>query len=189
MKASQIKLAALKQFVDHGYTATSLANIADEVGLKKQSIYSHFTSKDELFLTIHDEAVNQEIAWLNEFFEKSDQTNLEELLYNFLLEIKDRFLNDYHLGLLLRMAFYPPAHLYDKTMTSFQIYLNHLEELLLKEISASTIPLAVRHEHVVISYLNLLDGLIVELIYQGIEKFYTRLEVSWKVYWRGITAK
>jgi len=188
MKASQIKLAALKQFVDHGYTATSLANIADQVGLKKQSIYSHFRSKDDLFLSIHEEAVNQEISWLNRFFEKSNHTHLEELLYNFLLAIKERFLNDYQLSLLLRMAFYPPAHLYERTMTSFQNYLNQLEELLLKEVSSSSVELSVKHEHVVISYLNLLDGLIVELIYQGIEKFDARLEISWKVYWRGITA-
>jgi len=188
MTANQIKFVALKQFVDRGFTDTSLAIIGEEVGIKKQSIYSHFKSKDELFLTVYDEAIRHEIGWMSEFFEKRAHLPLNEILYDFLKQIKERYLNDYHLSLLLRMAFYPPTHLHDQVMGAFEKYLSALEEKLLRQFSSSTVNLSVTHEQGMIAYLNLLDGLIVELIYQGVEKFYTRLDISWQVYWRGITS-
>jgi AcrR family transcriptional regulator len=187
MTANQIKVVALKKFVDQGYIGTSLADIGDEVGIKKQSIYSHFKNKDELFLTVYEESIEHEINWMNEFFEKRNDMSLHDLLYEFLKQIKERYLNDYYLGLLLRMAFYPPTHLHDRVMGSFSNYLGALEQILLREFSASTVKLSVTSEQGMISYMNLLDGLIVELIYQGVEKFYTRLDISWQIYWRGIT--
>jgi len=41
--------AAIKNFLTFGYEKTSLASIAEEVGIKKPSIYHHFKNKEELF--------------------------------------------------------------------------------------------------------------------------------------------
>lgn len=49
MKSNEIKEAALKFFTIHGYEGASLSLIAEEVGMKKQSIYAHFKGKDDLF--------------------------------------------------------------------------------------------------------------------------------------------
>jgi len=38
-----------------------------------------------------------------------------------------------------------------------------------------------------ISFLNFLDGMLVELIYSSIEKFDLRLDVSWKIFLQGIS--
>lgn len=40
--------AALEMFARKGFDAVSMREIADAVGIKKASLYSHFTSKDEL---------------------------------------------------------------------------------------------------------------------------------------------
>ncbi|RNB89790.1 TetR/AcrR family transcriptional regulator [Brevibacillus fluminis] len=188
MTANQIKFVALKQFVDHGFAGTSLANIGDEVGIKKQSIYSHFKSKDDLFLIVFEEAIRHEIEWMNEYFEKNMDSSLHDILYRFLEQIKERYFNDYHLSFLLRMAFYPPVHLHERVMGAFETYLQALEHVLQQQFSSTATPLAVTEKEGAISYMNLLDGLIVELIYQGVDKFFTRLDVSWKVYWRGISS-
>lgn len=37
------------------------------------------------------------------------------------------------------------------------------------------------------AYLCLLDGLMVELLYAGLNRFETRLNASWKVFWRGLS--
>lgn len=42
MRKEEIKQAALTLFANNGFEGTSLADIAGVVGLKKQSIYSHF---------------------------------------------------------------------------------------------------------------------------------------------------
>lgn len=47
-----IEDAALKLFMEQGYHATSMRQIADRVGLALGGIYNHFKSKDEIFEAI-----------------------------------------------------------------------------------------------------------------------------------------
>ncbi|MGL6103912.1 MAG: TetR/AcrR family transcriptional regulator, partial [Exiguobacterium acetylicum] len=55
MTSQSIMQVALKQFAEKGFEATTLSTIGTECGMKKQSIYSHFVSKDALFLQIYEE--------------------------------------------------------------------------------------------------------------------------------------
>ena len=47
-----IEAAAIKLFLEQGYHATSMRQIADEADLALGGIYNHFSSKDELFEAI-----------------------------------------------------------------------------------------------------------------------------------------
>lgn len=47
-----IEDAALELFIEQGYHATSMRQIADRVGLALGGIYNHFKSKDEIFEAI-----------------------------------------------------------------------------------------------------------------------------------------
>ena len=51
LKRNQILDAATLQFTQHGYAATSMEHIAKLAGVSKQTVYSHFGNKDELFIT------------------------------------------------------------------------------------------------------------------------------------------
>ena len=48
-KRKQILVAATLLFTEQGYSSTSMALIAKNAGVSKQTVYSHFGSKDELF--------------------------------------------------------------------------------------------------------------------------------------------
>lgn len=50
---------SLKLFSIHGYEATSVGQIADAVGIRKSSLYSHFKSKQEILDTLIQEIVEQ----------------------------------------------------------------------------------------------------------------------------------
>jgi len=47
-----LMLAALDEFSRNGYHATSLEDIANEAGFSKGAVYSNFTGKPDLFLTL-----------------------------------------------------------------------------------------------------------------------------------------
>ena len=69
----EILLAALDLFSVKGYEGTSISEIAQKVGIKKATMYSHFTSKqeilDELVKTVFEE-YNKHTIFKNTNFEE-----------------------------------------------------------------------------------------------------------------------
>ena len=55
----QILAASLDLFSVNGFEATSIAQIADAVGLRKASLYSHFASKQDILDTLVDELTKE----------------------------------------------------------------------------------------------------------------------------------
>lgn len=69
----EILNAALDLFSVHGYEATSTAQIANAVGIRKASLYSHFSSKQEIL----DELIKVTLDGYNKHsvFAKADWSN------------------------------------------------------------------------------------------------------------------
>lgn len=63
--------AALELFTGRGYDQTSLDQVAGAAGFTKGAVYSNFTSKDELFLTLMDQQVGRRIASVREALQRS----------------------------------------------------------------------------------------------------------------------
>jgi AcrR family transcriptional regulator len=53
--ANDIKTSAIKLFSQYGYKQTTISKIAEEVSIKAPTIYSHYKSKEDLFLQIFEE--------------------------------------------------------------------------------------------------------------------------------------
>ncbi|ETT76589.1 TetR family transcriptional regulator [Paenibacillus sp. FSL R7-277] len=66
VKRSMILDQALELFVQKGYAATSMEDIVKHTGVSKGSIYYHFSSKDDLFVSMV-EKINRE--WVEEWSE------------------------------------------------------------------------------------------------------------------------
>ncbi len=58
-KQTEIALAAVRLFEQKGYRATSVQDIADEVGLQKGSLYHYIHSKEDLLLQIAHQAISE----------------------------------------------------------------------------------------------------------------------------------
>jgi AcrR family transcriptional regulator len=62
--------AAAARFVEQGYAATTLRQIAGDIGIQAGSIYHHFSSKEELFAAVLDEG----IVVMQKAFDQADGT-------------------------------------------------------------------------------------------------------------------
>ncbi|GAB3159063.1 TetR/AcrR family transcriptional regulator [Myceligenerans halotolerans] len=49
---------AVETFIERGYDATSIATLADRLGLSKSAIYHHFSSKEQILAAALDEALD-----------------------------------------------------------------------------------------------------------------------------------
>ncbi|BCY08825.1 TetR/AcrR family transcriptional regulator [Actinoplanes sp. L3-i22] len=61
--------AALRLFTEQGYEATSLRQIADELGINKASLYYYFDNKEAILQSLFDERgseAEQLLSWLRE---------------------------------------------------------------------------------------------------------------------------
>ncbi|WHY77023.1 TetR/AcrR family transcriptional regulator [Neobacillus sp. WH10] len=191
MTSNRIKEVALNHFTKNGYEGTSMAQIADEVGIKKQSIYTHFKGKDELFLQVCSDVFDDELRFVIDFIENNTTRPIEDFLFGFLSDYKDRYEKNDNTKFWLRISFFPPTHLYEQVMKSVYEYLDQLEELLFpimeKAMKDGKISSTTDAKRAVAAFLGVLDGILVEMLYGGPERSLKRLDASWYVYWRGLS--
>ncbi|WP_422121639.1 TetR/AcrR family transcriptional regulator [Peribacillus frigoritolerans] len=193
LKSNEIKEAALKYFTIHGYEGASLSQIAEEVGMKKQSIYAHFKGKDDLFLQVLRDAKETELSSKLQYFSKVDSKNPEKDLYGFLQLVIDLFQKNEHIKFWLRMSFFPPAHL-EKEIGQEVIDIEEKVQAILecKFHDWINAKLIVEDEAITPTYafLGVVDSILLELVYGNDEKrLNDKLSASWKVFWRGISQK
>ena len=65
-RRSHILLGAAELFVKHGYSGTSIRDIAHRAGLLPGSVYHYFPAKEDLFIAVHREGFRQLIARVEE---------------------------------------------------------------------------------------------------------------------------
>lgn len=76
-KRRKIREAAVKLFLDKGFDGASMDEIAEQAGVSKQTVYSHFNNKEELFSAcICEKCVSYELS--SEFVDLT--TPVDEML-------------------------------------------------------------------------------------------------------------
>ncbi|MDR0271282.1 TetR/AcrR family transcriptional regulator [Paenibacillus sp.] len=191
MKINAIKDAALKYFTLHGYEGASLSQIAEEVGMKKQSIYAHFKGKDDLFLQVLRDAKEAELASKIEYFRKSDSTDPEKDLYGFLQLSIDLFQQNEHLKFWLRMSFFPPAHLekaIEKEVIEIESEIQAILERKFKDWIDAKAIYGDTPRVPTLAFLGVVDTILISLVYDNDEKhLQDKLEACWTIFWRGVS--
>lgn len=170
--AERIVQLALQHFADRGYDAASLSDIAGSAGIKKASLYAHFTGKDELYTAVLNLALQSERDYVNAQFstEKAGQAPGERYVDN----LQSRYAESGALRFLLRAAFYPPAPIEQNVKSGFEHYLAVIRERFQASFGLTYPAIASQYADLLAeAYLALIDSLHVELIY-GNEAAYSR---------------
>lgn len=123
--------AALEVFVKKGYAESRMDDIVQLSGLSKGAIYHHYSSKDELFLSLVDH-------WEMNFFPNfrgrlEDGASASDLLRGFAEEIIKEFTKRRHI-FLAELEFWSLANKNEKVRERIKILYQHLLDLFKKVI-------------------------------------------------------
>lgn len=185
MSKQRIKEIAIQHFIRYGYEGVKMAQIAEECGIRKQSLSYHFASKKSLLIEIYGETVKQEQKFVRDFFSQSRSENLEQQLFTFLQEHKNRFLTNPNVTFMYILAFITPLEVYDYVAGQFRAYITTLKEELTGLFSKFE-DIRLTPEEATIAFVTLMDGLDIQLVYETRQSFEQALTITWNVFWAGI---
>lgn len=165
--ASRIVAAAIKHFADRSYDSASLTDIAQAVGIRKASLYAHFSGKDALFLQALEDAQARERAYARLCFAQEDRTALPGSRY--CEALIDRYGASDDLRFFLRTSYMPPRALVDAVDQGHEAYLAQLCDDFIANLKAGiwtddkmTPERIAQLGH---AYLGIVDSLQVKLVY------------------------
>ncbi len=190
MTKNKIKEVACKQLAEKGYERTTLSGIAKEVGIKTPSIYAFYKSKEDLFMAVYKDLLQDYYLYIKDSIDNLTNGSAKEKLYQIIKE-----LCHYHLSrpeetaLYTKFTFFLPPTLTDELKETF----SEMEDVLcdvLKDIFSQGIAQGVIKDQpvddLIASFLCLMDGMFWELLLYHEDKFKKRVEQVWRVYWNGI---
>lgn len=183
MTALRLQEAALTRFALKGFDATTMSEIASDVGIKKPSIYAHFRNKDELFLSIIPLVIEKELEHARKIFKGGSDIKLQLLSY--LQGIQGRYEESHSVEFWIRNLFMPPTHLYDAVMGPLHAFMDELENIIKMAIEQSPLissSSVLDAETLTLMFMSMIDSLQSELLYGGPEKYRRRLKATWAVF-------
>src|SRR5699024_1224038 len=87
--------------------------IAEELGIRKQSLSYHYASKSKLLIDTYADAVEEEVTFLEEFFSNTKSLGAKETLVQFLKETQQRYYEQPTIAFLQSMSFKAPMEVSD----------------------------------------------------------------------------
>ncbi|MCP3739287.1 TetR/AcrR family transcriptional regulator [Rossellomorea sp. BNER] len=182
---------SISLFAQKGYEGTSLADIAKLVGVKKPSLYNHFSSKDDILLSALEKVFK---GYNEQFFQLITDKNssLKATLYQIIIENAKMCWEDQDLTLFYkRMLLFPPEPLtgrINEMNIRFESEFDEMMAGLFKDsMNKDEIPTSDIQPYLH-SFNCLLDGIFTRSnVVESFDKFEQIVEGSWQVYWNGIS--
>jgi len=141
----RLKEAALDIFSEKSVDATTVEEITEKADVGKGTLYQHFEDKEEIVVTLVEEAVEHLIDRIRAYDRPPDtlELMLEHLLnahYDFSIEAREEFLLLFHGKLLLKLE----SDALDELEERYLRYLGEIEEQVSKYLSPRIARLKVR---------------------------------------------
>ncbi|MCC2962680.1 TetR/AcrR family transcriptional regulator [Massilia sp. IC2-278] len=175
----RICAVAVLHFAEFGYDGSSLATIAEQVGMRKASLYAHFASKDALYGEIFADALAQETAFARACF--NDESGKEGTGEAYCRLVADRYRDSPSLRFLLRTAYLPPASLRPIVAPGYEGYLQTVRHLYGAGLLARLPIEQAAVQQFADAYLGIVDSLHVELVYGSAQAFAQRHAALWRI--------
>lgn len=182
---------AFRYFLEKGYEATNLRQIADTVGIKAASVYFYFSSKKELFLVVFKKLVKDQLTLIEEIISiNQDLSAKDQLFILFRLKLKSCMNQGAEFKFLLRYKLFPADELMQEIRELYTNLAEHefrLFEPVLRsclfdfglESKMTSKTFYQRYKFFENTYVN-------EMLISGIAFTEIEIEKMWRGFWSGI---
>ncbi|MGX9293126.1 TetR/AcrR family transcriptional regulator [Bacillus sp. A015] len=184
MSREKIKEVAVKHYIQFGYEGTKLSQIAEEVGIRKQSLSYHFKSNRSLFNEVCKETIETEVQFIQQYFRENAHKPVEQQLYQYLNEYKVRYRANSNTRFLIEIAFLVSDEILADINKELQIYMDCLTETLETCFSKQTFRKS--EKECALAFLIVLDGLETQLVYEDSARYDQVQNIIWDIFWTGI---
>lgn len=141
----KLKKAALDVFAEKSVDSATIEEITDKADVGKGTLYQHFADKEEIVLTLVEDAVNHLIEAIRSY--ETEPETLEEMLehllnahYRFSVEAREEFLLLFQGKLLLRLE----SDTLDELEEPYLRYLGEIEDQVSSYLSPRIAPIKIR---------------------------------------------
>ena len=189
MGAQRILEVAQKLFAIKGYEGTSLSEIAEGTGIKKPSIYAHFSSKEEIFLRVLDGEIERLLYYIDTIYDEVRDCETEKVLFQFSKRFIEFALSDGYAKIFFGSIMYVPTPcLRDKIRAKTTIVDEKIRHILLDIIEKGLERGELQtydKEHLLYSLSAYMQGNYAMLLYTGAFSL-KHMDSYWHIYWNGI---
>ncbi|SIS48789.1 TetR/AcrR family transcriptional regulator [Salimicrobium flavidum] len=192
MTRDKIIQVSIELFANTGFQNTSLKDIATGVGIKKPSLYNHFESKEDIFLTVLEEVKTREVDAIRKEITYSDKATTEKKLKQIFDTYTELMTDSTEGQLFKRVTFFPPDEFSEEIK---QVFLRIEEEItaiitpVLEEGMATNQLCKWNISTLLSAFYTTMDGLFLEEHFYGKNVLSKRKKASWEVFWAGIVMK
>ncbi len=113
MKKTEILDKSLELFADKGYFGTHMDDIAKAVGIKKASLYSHYSGKESIFTAVFNNILEEYSSFIDTLTASTEETNSLEKLAKVFSGYLNKCKNNNKMIFWDRYYYYPPEFLKD----------------------------------------------------------------------------
>ncbi|RPF57708.1 TetR/AcrR family transcriptional regulator [Macrococcoides canis] len=178
------------QFAAYGYEATTMSMIAEEVGIKKPSLYSHYSSKAAIFKDVLDAEFDEYLSFVKEILNNKNQSAVEKLSALYVAHLPGAGEDDADNDFYYRFVKHQPAGLEEYTLgkyresekKQFEIFNDVVNDGKAEgEIDSSLSSLQIYE-----TYFLIIDGIDSMRGLYDLEYIRKSSENVWQVFYRGI---
>lgn len=182
MTSERIIEVALEYFADLGYAGTSFSLIATAVGIKKQSIYAHFRSKEHLYFECFERVITIEYKRAQRYRQQLQTAtpNHEAIVRDYVQSNQAQQAVQF----LYRASLSTPKQYKQqnkKYLDAYRLIVMSVFETVLEQFSATS-----DSQQKIDQWLCFYDGCLIESILNGNAAFQQRFEHIWPLFWEGI---
>lgn len=188
-KQQQILDAARKIFTEKGYYGTTMNAIAEAVGIRKATLYSHFNHKEALFHYLFEDIISVHSDALNEIFKSIETYSVKRQLYEFMKRYIDYCYNNERVELWNHFYYYPPESMKDYVRASTHKAEGRIREQMMKQIIRGQVDGQIKPidaDIVYQLYYNMYLGFVLSAPEYESKDMHNIIKSTYQLYWEGV---